>query len=444
MDMEPGSSRQQAVMEPTWLTRRLRVLLAVALLAVAGDGRGGNLDVLLCNNANVDLFDCLDLVNLYNSTDGGNWTDNSNWGTPDVDSWRGVIVNPLTGRVISLDLFQNGLDGPFPPMFYGLQALEFLQLSNNGLSGELPAYIGELRALEVLQIGFAGLDGPLPDSLGNLTRLRNLLLAGNRFSGPVPASLGNLTALEFLDLYHFSAGSGGLSGPLPDLSGLTRLRWLGLENNELEGPLPAWIGSLAALEELHLHRSGFSGALPASLGNLSNLQVLDLSYNDFTTILPPTLGNLTNLRTLDVAGNPFRTRPAVTGPIPSSFAALAQLEDLDLSHNQLSGTLPACLGQLASLRVLNVQANDLVGPVPEAFTALWLDGFYIGLNLLDADAAGNLITSPAVDAWMDAIPSTEFEIPGLTVVDSRDQRLPAVDPDAVFASGFESAFGPGC
>src|SRR5690606_35447486 len=136
------------------LSCAVRILLVISLMAASAHARAGQISVLLCNDVDIDLFDCFDLVNLYNATDGPNWIDNSNWGSTDVDSWHGVIVNPLTGRVISLDLAQNGLDGEFPPEMIGLQALEFLQLSGNALRGELPAYIGELRSLTFLQIGF--------------------------------------------------------------------------------------------------------------------------------------------------------------------------------------------------------------------------------------------------------------------------------------------------
>jgi hypothetical protein len=79
-----------------------RAFVIAVCLAVSMSARAGNLSVLLCNDVNVPLFDCFDLVVLYNSTDGDNWLNNTNWGTPDVGSWYGVTVNPLTSRVIAL------------------------------------------------------------------------------------------------------------------------------------------------------------------------------------------------------------------------------------------------------------------------------------------------------------------------------------------------------
>lgn len=434
--------------------------------------RAGNLSILLCNNVNVPLFDCFDLVVLYNSTEGDNWLNNSNWGTPDVDSWHGVTVNPLTGRVISVDLAQNRLNGPFPPEFRGLQALEFLQLSSNGLTGQLPAYLGNLVSLKLLQVGFNDLEGPLPASLGNLAQLDNLFLGGNRFSGPLPASIGNLTRLEVLNVFSDSFNaSGRLSGSLPDLSRLTRLQRLDLRANRIEGPLPTYFDQMPDLELLRLDGNQFSGAIPSNLGQLSKLRTLDLagntlsgaipstlggltaleelnlSLNRLSSDLPPSLGNLSMLRQLRVAGAPvslLADRQAITGPIPASLANLSELEVLDLAFNQLSGPLPSCLGNLSALSTLNLQVNDLVGPVPDAFTALNLSVFYIGANQLDSDAGQRLVPAPAVRTWFEAIPDTVSVIPGFGTLNSTTQRAAVVNPDAVFRDGFESAPSNAC
>ena len=447
----------------------LNAIFSLALMAAGTGNARAYLDVTLCNSANVDLWDCFDLVSLYNATDGDNWTNNTNWGSPNVDSWHGVIVDGVSHRVIAIDLAINGLDGEFPPAMYGLQQLEFLQLSVNGLYGELPAYLGDLSSLEFLQVGSNDLQGSLPSSLGNLSRLENLYLTGNRLSGSIPASFGNLTRLEVLDIS--SDGmypSERLSGPLPDLSGLTRLRRINLERNELDGPLPAYLGQLPLLEELRLWHNHFSGAIPASLGNLGNLRVLDLaendltgalpaslgnlgaleeldlSVNDFTSTLPPTLGNLAQLRTLNIRGSVFNPQMNLTGPIPASFANLGQLEEMNLAFNRLSGALPACLGNLDNLQAMNLQGNELIGAIPEAFTALKLQTLYLGLNFLDADGSGQLITTPTIETWLNGIPDTENYIVGFGWIDTRDQRIMPNDPDTVFISGFESAISSAC
>ena len=49
---------------------------------------------------------------------------------------------------------------------------------------------------------------------------------------------------------------------------------------------------------------GLRGSIPPELGNLANLENLDLSVNDLEGTIPPELGNLANLKRLDLAFNP--------------------------------------------------------------------------------------------------------------------------------------------
>lgn len=51
------------------------------------------------------------LLALYNATDGANWENSTNWNTDAVLSdWYGVEVNDQ-GRVVSLSLYVNNLQG---------------------------------------------------------------------------------------------------------------------------------------------------------------------------------------------------------------------------------------------------------------------------------------------------------------------------------------------
>lgn len=57
------------------------------------------------------------LVALYNSTDGPNWTEKTNWlsGDPCGNNWYGVTCNTGGTAVTSLDLADNHLSGSIPP-----------------------------------------------------------------------------------------------------------------------------------------------------------------------------------------------------------------------------------------------------------------------------------------------------------------------------------------
>jgi len=59
--------------------------------------------------AQVNVQDSLALVDLYNSTDGPNWYNNSGWLTGPIENWFGIGLNG--DRVNSVALGGNNLKG---------------------------------------------------------------------------------------------------------------------------------------------------------------------------------------------------------------------------------------------------------------------------------------------------------------------------------------------
>ncbi len=113
--------------------------------------------------------------------------------------------------------------------------------------------------------------------------------------------------------------------------------------------LPAEIGQLTNLEELHLLDNQLT-ELPAEIGQLTNLQVLALTKNQLTE-LPAEIGQLSNLQRLYLDINQLTELPAEIGQ-------LTNLEELHLNRNQLT-ELPAEIGQLTNLKRLYVDDNPL-------------------------------------------------------------------------------------
>ena len=212
------------------------------------------------------------LVELYNATDGANWTDNTNWLSDEpIGTWHGVTTDD-EGRVAELSLMDNQL------------------------RGEIPTELASLPNLTRLHIGFNQLTGGIPAELGNLASLERLYLGGNEIGGRIPAELGNLTNLTELWL-----GDGlSLSGEIPsELSRLTQLEVLDLGDGEMSGAIPTWLGDLADLRRLYLDGNRFAGEVPAELGNLSHLELLTLDGNaGLLGALPQTLSGVTGLRSL--------------------------------------------------------------------------------------------------------------------------------------------------
>ena len=114
--------------------------------------------------------------------------------------------------------------------------------------------------------------------------------------------------------------------------------WVTSTNWLSDRPLGAWHGvttnSDGRVTELLLWDNQLTGPIPAWLGDLTNLQWLWLSVNELTGPIPAELGDLTNLTGLDLAGN------QLMGPIPAELGDLTNLEWLSLASNQLAGCIP--------------------------------------------------------------------------------------------------------
>ena len=99
---------------------------------------------------------------LYDATDGTGWTNDTNWKTSvPLDDWYGVSTD-VSGRVIGLDLRENGLSGVIPVELGNLNQLQYLILHENGLSGVIPVELGNLsqRPIPVYSTsnGLSGVD----------------------------------------------------------------------------------------------------------------------------------------------------------------------------------------------------------------------------------------------------------------------------------------------
>jgi len=95
----------------------------------------------------IPAAECQELLSLYNSTGGANWTNKTGWNQTNTPcSWFGVTCT--AGHVAKIDLadngnnsdgvYGNGLKGQIPNL--NLPELTYLGLDNNQLSGSLPNF----------------------------------------------------------------------------------------------------------------------------------------------------------------------------------------------------------------------------------------------------------------------------------------------------------------
>ena len=328
----------------------------------------GNAKVMVSNSARMVL------EALFETTDGENWTNVTNWlrNVP-MSDWFGVsagstnqVIGPQSRSSVAglsqLDLSNNQLTGEIPTELGSLSSLVYLDLSENALSGTIPASLGNLSNLETLRLFSNQLSEEIPTELGNLSNLNELSLHDNaELTGPLPLSFTDLDSLKTLTL------SGTLlCAPVDSLfqewlQGVENKRgvvncgddtghdrnvlvgiynatdgpnWKNRTNWLTEEPLETWHGVGTNVESrvdsLVLDNNGMSGALPAIMGNLTDLEMLDLSDNELSGSIPVEFGQFINLKTLDLANN------ALSGEIPLSVIGLPKLETLILTGNDLT------------------------------------------------------------------------------------------------------------
>ncbi|KAJ7562256.1 hypothetical protein O6H91_03G061600 [Diphasiastrum complanatum] len=134
-----------------------------------------------------------------------------------------------------------------------------------------------------------------------------------------------------------------LHGSAHVLSSLDQLRILSLKGNFFNGSLPD-MSNWQNLHSLFLHQNQFSGEVPNSMSSLVRLWRLDLSNNNLSGTIPELFQSFSHLLTLRLENNMF------TGSIPP--LNLSNLQDFNVSGNQLSGKIPFSLERFGSFSFL--------------------------------------------------------------------------------------------
>jgi len=358
-------------------------------------------------------------------------------------SYLHLSYNNFTGQMPSFDMAEkltylllsnNGLSGAIPSShFEGLNNLIYIDLSYNSISGSIPSSLFTLPQLEEIRLShnqFGQLDeftdmsssklnfldlssnnllGSFPASIYQLCRLSILILSSNKLNGTMHlnklSELRNLITLDlsynnlsvdvnvtnadpsyFPSINYLMLASCNLKTIPGFLRNHSRIAFLDLSDNHIQGIVPNWIWKLKNLQILNishnllthvegplqnfpsellvidLHHNKLQGPIPSFP---ENSRYLDFSSNELNSVIPREIGNYLSLTFFFSLSN-----NTLSGSIPDSLCNASNLQVLDLSNNNISGTIPSCLTATnENLWVLNLRKNNLMGPVPDAFPA---------------------------------------------------------------------------
>ena len=353
-----------------------------------------------------DFYDWRALVALYGQT-GGNWTNNLNWLTDaPLDQWYGVDTDSA-GRVIALDLANNGLEGEIPSELGGLAQLIDLRLQQNRLQGTIPPNLGALwryGSLEVAHLHQHNLEGCIPIGLEVPLAVAWAEVLNAKLKDPDLNELPVDTNRRLIDFLAAVAGGSVAERLAKNL--LWPTQGLGLPPcpPSAQGPtsvdpdLQDTDTDRDALVALYRDTDGanwrdnddwitnpdlddWQGVDTQKFDGVTRVTRLDLPNNNLIGEIPEELGNLRYLEHLNLSNAHRSSINQLSGSIPKELGNLTILETLSLRNNNLRGEIPATLGHLQGgcnvsfvgfiCRVrddhyvdLNLQNNNLSGEIP--------------------------------------------------------------------------------
>ncbi|KAE8806209.1 putative LRR receptor-like serine/threonine-protein kinase [Hordeum vulgare] len=338
----------------------------------------------------------------------------------------------------AISLSDNSFVDFIPAWFAELSQLTLLSLAGNGLLGSIPGELSNLTLLNVLDLSSCNLSGKIPEELGEMGQLTYLHLSDNQLTGSFPAFVGNLSRLSMLGIQ-----SNHLTGLVPVIFGnLRSLKCLDIGSNHFKGTLDflSTLSNCRELQNIVIEMCSFTGSIPAYIGNLSTmLDSIFADFNRLTGIIPTTISNLSDLSAVSFAGNQLSgtmhsvmllenleeldlTQNNMFGPIPTHIGALTGLHQLVLQDNNFSGTIPDGVGNLSMLEHLMLENNHLSSTIPESL-------FHLS-NLLELSLSHNFLTG--------SLPSDFSSMEAIDIIDVSANYLVGNLPTSFAQNGLSS------
>ncbi|KAJ0098033.1 hypothetical protein Patl1_27875 [Pistacia atlantica] len=221
-----------------------------------------------------------------------------------------ILSVKLFNDILCRNLNSNSFSGPIPASIGNLTKLVLLDLTDNQLNGTIPVSNETSPGLDGLvnalhfHFGRNQLTGPVPLSLfSSGMKLIHVLFDNNNFPGNIPSSLDQAQSLQVIRMdnnsftgtvdlnftnfpnittIHFSNNQ--LTGPMPNLTGVSSLRYVIMENTQLQGSIPVELFSLPRLESVVLKNNQLNGTLDIGSSYGSELQLIDLQNNSIDSV----------------------------------------------------------------------------------------------------------------------------------------------------------------
>ncbi|KAK9935385.1 hypothetical protein M0R45_022488 [Rubus argutus] len=260
------------------------------------------------------------------------------------------------------------------------------------LGGSLPPDVRNLTSLLRLEVQFNQLTGPFPNLKG-MSSLQTLYASNNNFTSfPADDFFSGLTSLtDFRIDGNPSLEAWQIPETVKDASGLTSFR---ASKASIFGKIPDYFNStyMSSLTDLELGSNDLQGELPRSFSG-SGIRILRLDNNNLNGTLD-VLQSMTELNEVHLNMNQF------TGPLPD-FSNYTNLTYFYVSENQITGIVPSSLVNKSPKNV-SLGNNYLQGPTPKFKDETWVDthgtnSFCLDKEGVDCDPRVNILLSIAKD-----------------------------------------------
>ena len=358
------------------------------------------------------------LVALYNSTNGDNWSINTNWLNTEVSlgDWHGVVL--VDNRVTELRLGGNNLTGSLPSEIGNLPQLTLIELPFNNLEGIIPVEMESLSRMNFIDFRDNQMFGTVPAGFSNFSDLSIFVISGNFFEGKLPDFTGNLSSNDFLWFENNKFQFGDFDEEFTSYQNIINFLYTPQKPLDPKPNIKTTIGEEVSISAnvsgIDNNYSWFKRNADASTEFINNqetlmlsieseadfgdyfLQVSNNTVTDLTLISPdfsivedstasPDYDALVDFYN-STNGDDWRNNSNwldETKPLSQWFGLTVvnnRVVGIELRNNQLSGILSEGLGNLSDLERLNVSSNTISGTIPNLSVASKLISFNCNLN----------------------------------------------------------------